>query len=302
MAFIKLDKRYLTIANLLDELRYVLKMPILSLPKYWYEDWGMKLGKKTCFAFRATYSPSIDSLSLKDIPDQLTGGFQPFANIAIDFLLPICPYFSLEEALKELAQPILGIANLLKAAIYLLAAVLGAPILFIIFPLVILLCPDCTWDKKIKYFKDCFGLGGGILLSWFIDGIGTAIRGGLQIIFTPAIPLKMCMRGVCSLISIYRKSQYPEINTIDDLSQPAFPNLNEENTVKPKPFGDIYNKSMDGLSNVRKYGVPYVPQQNERQTFLNNLKVEFDRPFDPEEYANSKNDRQPFFEPNKKSI
>ena len=286
MAFIKLDKWYLTLANFLHEL----DVKPLKLPKIFYE-----------YFFDKVYSPSIEGIKLERISEQLIGSFQPFADIANDFLLSFCPYSSEKEALKELAQPILGIGNVLKGGIYLLAVILIIPLLFIIFPLVILLCPDCTWDKKKKYFEDCFGLGGGILLSWFIDGIGSIIHGGLQIGFTPAIPIRMCMRGISTLIGIYKKSQYPEICNMEDVYHPSFSNLEPKNTVpvkKPEPFVDIYNKSIDGLSNVRKYGVPYVPQQNERQTFLNNLKVEFDKPFDPEEYANSKNDRQPFIEPN----
>ena len=269
MAFIKLDKRYLTIANLLDDLRYTLKMPILSLPKYFYEDWGMFLARRTFFKFRAVYSPPIDSLNLKDIPDQLSGSFQPFAEIANDFLISICPYFSEIEALKDLFQPILGIANLLKGACYISASVLLIPLLFIICPLVILLCPDCTWDKKTKYFKDCFGLGGGILLSWLIDGIGTVIHGGLQIVFTPAIPIRMAMRGVSTLIGIYKKSQYPEINTIDDVDPSPFPTKvtpkvkhriysqqTKESLEKIKEMNDVYQatfEAMDARSEINKF-------------------------------------------------
>lgn len=120
--------------------------------------------------------------------DQLLGALQPIADIWKDIIDINKPYKSkLFYVLREILQPLFGIAHLLRGTFNLT----GATAVFFVNTIRYL------WISQTKsYFFDIMKLNSHRTLSWFIDGLASLIRGTFQIVMTPAtwfikIPLRL---------------------------------------------------------------------------------------------------------------
>lgn len=235
MAKLKLNNKYITLASFLAEFEF----KVLKLPKALYETF-----------IERVYSPSIASIKLDFIKPQLIGSFQPFADMANDFLDTFTSYKSASEFGTDCLQPIFGIGNILKSIFYLLfVALLFIPTL-IFWPIVIITCPYCK--NKRNDLEQIFGLGGTALLSWFIDGIGSAIRGSTQLGATALLILKAPLRGILALKDYINSNRYekfddedsdweniPDDKKVDTKKSPAtrfeedIENLNSKPVLKP---------------------------------------------------------------------
>lgn len=196
MANFKLNNRYITLGSFLAEFDFQL----LKIPHALYE-----------IFIERTYSPSIGSVKYDFIKPQLKGSFQPFADMANDFLNTFTPYQSASEFGVDCLQPILGLGNILKGGFYLLAVLLLFIPTLIIAPILISLFSN----KIAENMKQLFGIGGIVLLSWFLDGIGSLIRGSTELIATPLLIIKMPLRGIIALIKYWQENRYEKFDDED---------------------------------------------------------------------------------------
>lgn len=220
MANLKLNNSYITVASFLAEFDFKL----LKLPKALYETF-----------IERVYSPSIGSVKYDFIKPQLIGSFQPFADIANDFLNTFTGYKAASEFGLDCLQPIFGIGNVLKGIFYLVTVLLLFIPTFIIAPILIgLFC-----NKVSDNMNQLFGIGGTVLLSWFFDGIGSLIRGSTELAATPLLIIKTPFRGIIALIGYINEQRFPKYDDeIDDTDWTTGFEPDDENTenVNSKPL------------------------------------------------------------------
>jgi hypothetical protein len=218
MAKFKLNNNYITLASFLAEFDFQL----LKLPHALYE-----------IFIERTYSPSIGSVN-HDFKPQLTGSFQPFADMANDFLNTFTPYQSASEFGLDCLQPIFGLGNILKGGFYLLAVLLLFIPTFIIAPIFIVLFFKNVSSTINELFFTC----GTVLLSWFIDGIGSLIRGSTELGATPLLIIKMPLRGLFTLVKYRQENRYEKFD--DEIDE------DEKNTKKsPATRDELYEDEYD---------------------------------------------------------
>ena len=228
MANLKLNNNYITLASFLAKFDFQL----LKLPHALYE-----------IFIERTYSPSIGSVNHDFIKPQLTGSFQPFADMANDFLNTFTPYKSASEFGVDCLQPIFGVGNIFKGAFYLLAVLLLFIPTFIIAPIFIVL----FFKNVSSTINELFFTGGTVLLSWFIDGIGSLIRGSTELAATPLLIIKMPLRGLFTLVKYKQENRYEKFDDeIDEEDYRTGFEPDEKNTKKsPATRDESYEDEYD---------------------------------------------------------
>lgn len=160
MSKLKWDKKYITVAN------------------FFAETFNFKWLKNSYEYFFGKHFEDAERLSFafKSKQQQLIGGFQPFADMAKDFIDTFTPYRSGWYAGRDFLQPIYGLGNLLKGSLYLATVVLIFLFsLMIFFPIILITSNQKVFDLKGNSTIGIF------LFSWLIDGIGSLIRGATQL-------------------------------------------------------------------------------------------------------------------------
>jgi len=126
-----------------------------------------------------------EDLRLRDnwsISSQLTGAFQPLADMAKDVADTFKPYRSKFYVKRDGLQPLYGLLNIAKGVLYLIALV----------PLFLIGVAVSLAMKK----PENIGYGLMMLASWLLDGVLSIVRGATQIAFTPLGWAKMAIRGL----------------------------------------------------------------------------------------------------------
>ena len=121
----------------------------------------------------------------------LLSAFQPFVDMAKDVANLGYGYKSTRHVLKDLAQPLRGVGNIIKSLL--------TPVVIPLFLIGIIIAAFVPWNPQTKPFKArmLLSLFLGTLL-WIPNAAFTFVRGLTQIIFTPLSWLKMALRGILS--------------------------------------------------------------------------------------------------------
>jgi hypothetical protein len=258
MAKFKLDNNYVTLASFLAEFNFT----VLKLPAALYE-----------FFIERVYSPSVGSIKYDFIKPQLIGSFQPFADMVNDVVNTFTSYKTAGEFGTDCLQPIFGIGNILKSVFYLAAvALLFVPTL-IIAPIFI----GLSFKNVSKNMKQLFGLGGTILLSWFLDGIGSAIRGSTQLGATTLLILKAPLRGILALIDYRNANRYEKF---DDEDSSDWENVTNEKKVDTKKSpATRFEEDEEDIENLNSKPVLKLAQQNNTTSLTPKFPIDGAKPY-----------------------
>lgn len=255
MANFKLNDNYITLASFLAEFDFQL----LKLPHALYE-----------IFIERTYSPSIGSVKYDFIKPQLIGSFQPFADMGNDLLNVHAPYKSAAEFGVDCLQPVFGVGNIFKGGFYLLAVLLLFIPTLIIAPILISLLSN----KIAENMKQLFGIGGIVLLSWFLDGIGSLVRGSTELAATPLLIIKMPMRGLFTLIKYWQENRYEKFDDETDEDdwktgfEPDEVNIKKSPATRDESYEDEYDVHLKSIEDLDSKDVFKNTTQNNNKSSL----------------------------------